>query len=158
MDPQEKGDFTEALGFAALHELKNMHGDFVLTIHRSSPELDARGIDCLVEIRLPSDSEKRTMTVPIEFKSSAQGVEKWKVVHSDLYKAGVLVFALPHEMSRRNRRRLMYRALKRVQLNSLDGTLYHSMFQMLFRGGSRNLWRNIKLIRKRRAQERSRKK
>ena len=151
MDPQKKGDMTEALALRALNELANWYPHFVRSVRRSSPELDARGIDCLVEIALPPGSGKPFMTVPIEFKSSSWGVEKWKVVHSDLHRAGVLIFELQHSTSPRNRRRLMYRALQKVQLNSRGGRLYHGMFQRVFRGGSKNLQANVDRIKEKRA-------
>lgn len=130
-----------------------MSPDFILKIRRSSPALDARGIDALVLIRLLRGMRKPTMTVPIEFKSSIWGVTKWQVVHSDLHKAGVLIFYLPQNMSPRKTRRLMYRALIRVRRNSRNGTLYHSLFQRLFRGGSRNLGKIVEMIKEKRAHE-----
>lgn len=156
MDPERRGDITEERAFRALSELKDMHGDFVLLFRRSSPAVDVRGIDALVEIRLPKGSRKNEMTVPLEFKSSMWGVAKWKVVHSDLHKAGVLIFFFPLDMSPRKARRLIYRALTRVSIHSRGGTLYHSMFQRLFKGGSRNLRRNVHLIREKRARDKNR--
>jgi|GEM_PF-6845109 len=152
MDPIEKGKLTEERGFNALKVVMQKHPRFITEVRQSSPEVDARGIDCFVTITLPEGLSKKEMTVPIEFKSSWWGVSKWKVVHSDLHKAGVLVFRVPRSTYKAER--LMYRALHRVQMNSDDGMLYHSMFQRLFKGGSRNLWRNIALIKERRARER----
>ena len=153
MDPIKKGDITESRGFRALFELKDLYPEFVLHARRSSPEMDARGIDALVNIRLSRRGRNSAMSVPIEFKSSPWGVAKWKVAHSDLHRAGVLIFHIPETMSPRKLRRLMYRALDRVRKNSRDGTLYHSMFQRLFRGGSKNLWKNIALIKKKRERD-----
>lgn len=157
MDPIRRGDRTEAKGFQALAELRSMYPEFVHHFRRSSPEVDARGIDAFVIIALPPGLKRRTMTVPLEFKSSSHGVAKWRVVHSDLHKAGVLVFFFPDRLSPRRIRRLIFRALTRVRLNSRGGKLYHSMFQRLFRGGSKNLWRNIEIIQKKRSRERERK-
>lgn len=151
MDPILKGDLTEARALRVLNELREKYPDFVKNVRRSSPELDARGIDCLVEIALPEGSAKQTMTVPLEFKSSWHGVRKWKVVHRDLHDSGVLIFAVPE--SARKARRLMYRALMRVQKNSRNGTLYHSLFQRLFKGGSRNLRRIVEGIKLKRSKE-----
>jgi hypothetical protein len=151
MDPIERGKQTEERGFRALKVIKEKNPEFDLHIRRTSPEVDVRGIDCFVRINLPEGLSRTRMTIPIEFKSSWFGVEKWKVVHRDLYDAGVLVFRIPK--NERKARRLLYRGLESVRHNSRDGTLYHSMFQRLFKGGSRNLWRNIALIRKRRAEE-----
>lgn len=126
-------------------------GRLVRYFRRSSPGVDARGIDIFVSIRLPGKDgvASRTMTVPIEIKSSPRGVEKWKVVHSDLHRAGVLIFFLPTDASPRKIRRLFHRALTRVGQNSRDGTLYRSLFQRLFTGrGSKNLRRNTELIRR----------
>lgn len=152
MDPIERGRLTEERGFKALSVLKQKHPRFILRVRRTSSAVDGRGIDAVVVINLPEGTKKPYMSVPMEFKSSWWGVSKWKVAHSDLHKAGVLIFRVPK--SEHKAQRLMYRALHRVQLNSDDGMLYHSMFQRLFKGGSRNLWRNIALIKARRAQER----
>ncbi|OGG59723.1 hypothetical protein A2765_04000 [Candidatus Kaiserbacteria bacterium RIFCSPHIGHO2_01_FULL_56_24] len=151
MDPIEKGKRTEERGFRALDVLKQKHPHFILKMRRASPAVDGRGIDAIVVIKLPKGTTKPDMSVPLEFKSSWLGVTKWKVVHRDLYDAGVLIFYIPQ--SEYKVQRLIYRALHRVQLNSRDGTLYHSLFQRLFSGGSRNLWRNIALIKKSRAKE-----
>ncbi len=150
-DPILKGELTEERALDTLLRLKERIPHFVRGFRRSAPELDARGIDLLVEIALPPGSAKRTMTVPLEIKSSMHGVRKWKVVHRDLHDAGVLVIAVPE--SPRKAIRLMYRALQRVQKNSQDGTLYHSLFQRIFKGGSRNLQRIIEMIRLRRSEK-----
>ncbi len=151
MDPILKGDLTEARALDVLNTLRERYPHFVKSVRRSSPELDARGIDCLVEIALPPGSAKNEMTVPLEFKSSWHGVSKWKVVHRDLHAAGVLIFAVPE--NRRKALRLMYRALERVQKNSRNGTLYHSLFQRIFKGGSRNLRRVVEGIKLKRSRE-----
>lgn len=152
MDPIKKGELTEARGFKALEELKDIHPDLVLSVRQASPGLDARGIDGLTRVTLPAGTGKDAMTVPIEFKSSKSGVRKWKVVHSDLYKARVLIVYITDDLSPRKLRRLLYRALEKVQKNSKGGMLYHSMFQRLFaRKPSKNLARNVERIRNRRA-------
>lgn len=94
------------------------------------------------------------MTVPLEVKSSKHGVAKWRVVHADLAEAGVLIVYLPLKMSDRKIRRLLYRALDRTRHNSRNGTLYHSLFQRLFIGGSKRLFLIIALIREKRSQGR----
>lgn len=158
MNPQERGEFNESRALQALKELRTAYPDFVLAVRRSSPEVDARGIDILVTIALLGSPDtrpsKKRMTVPIEIKSSSRGVAKWKVVHSDLHHAGVLIFYLPLKNSPRTIRRLMYRALDKIRHNSRNGTLYHGMFQRLFKGrGSRNLRKNVELIRQSRAKK-----
>ncbi|MFZ2555750.1 MAG: hypothetical protein WAZ27_04995 [Minisyncoccia bacterium] len=166
MDPREKGDRNEEKVLNALLELKNWYPDFVDTmtgpnlvrrVRRASPAMDARGIDILAQIGMPEGSPKKQMTVPIQVKSSSKGAAKWKVVHSDLYNAGVLIIYVPDNFSPRRLRRLVYRALMRVQANSREGMLYHSMFQRLFeRKGSKNLQKNIDLIKENRARNKNR--
>jgi hypothetical protein len=154
MDPIKKGELTEARGFKALQELKDIHPDLILSVRQSPPAVDARGIDNLTRVTLPVGTGKDAMTVPIEWKSSRWGVEKWKVTHSDLHKARVLIFYIPDDMTPRELRNLIYRALEKVRKNSKGGRLYHSMFQRLFaRKPSKNLTRNIELIKGRRAKK-----
>lgn len=150
MDHIAKGEATEKRALSALNALKMRYPELIRNVRQSPPEMDARGIDCLVRITLPEGSLKESMTVPVEFKSSWFGVSKWKVKHPDLHRDGVLIFAIPRSLSDRKLRRLFYRALTRVQKNSRNGTLYHSMFQRLFRGGSKNLRRIVDLIKERR--------
>jgi hypothetical protein len=154
MDPIAKGEKNEARGFKALEELKDIHPDLVLSVRQASPGLDARGIDGLTRVTLPTGTAKVAMTVPIEWKSSKQGVKKWKVVHSDLHKARVLIFYIPDDMTPRELRNLIYRALEKVRKNSKGGRLYHGLFQRLFaRKPSKNLARNVELIKNRRAKK-----
>ncbi len=152
MDPVRKGDITENRVHRALLELQTMHPEFVQDVRVAPPAVDARGIDFLVRIGLPAGISKKTMTVPIEAKSSLGGVKKLRVVHSDLHKAGVLIVYVPSWWwSPRKLRRLLYRALRKVQSNSRNGNLYDGLFQRLFVGGSRNLDRIITMIKKHRA-------
>jgi hypothetical protein len=73
-------------------------------------------------------------------------------VHSDLRKARVLIVYITDDLTPRELRRLLYRALTKVQKNSKGGMLYHNMFQRLFaRKPSKNLARNVERIRNRRA-------
>jgi hypothetical protein len=151
VEPTEKGRFNEKRALQALKELKE-EGDLVISFRQSSPEMDARGIDMAATIRLPRKKEPLSMSVPIEIKSSKGGVKKWKVVHSDLAQAGVLIFWLPFFASPRKIRRLFYRALTKVSIHSRGGTLYHGMFQRLFKSrGSKNLRKNVETIKRERA-------
>lgn len=154
MDPVAKGELTEARGFKALEELRNTYPDFILEVHRASPGLDARGIDALVRICLPKGTTKPGMTVPIQFKSSQWHAKLWEIKHPILHAAGVLIFYIENDISPRKLRRLMYRALTKVQKNSKDGMLYHSLFQRIFKGRkNRSLTRNVGIIKRRRAQK-----
>lgn len=154
MTPREKGALTEARFFAAAEKLLTWDNTFVVSVERSRPELDARGVDGVIRITLPKRVRKRTMSVPVEIKSSWFGVRKWKLVHPEHHKAGVLVFYVPRYMARLDLSRLIYRALTRVRRNCRGGYLYSSWWQRLFaRKGSKNLARNIAIIRRSRAHE-----
>ena len=105
----------------------------------------------VVRIRLPKESPKAEMSVPVEVKSSPQGVAKWKVVHRDHYESGVLIFHIRDDMPRENLGKLIYDALWKVHKNSRDGMLYASWWQRVFAGrGSKKLHSNIELIKKER--------
>lgn len=152
MDPILRGAQTELRFLDTLKELHTKYPELIVSYRQSSPAMDARGIDFLVRIQLPDSAGKESMSVPIEVKSSKSGVVKWKVVHRDLYEAGVLIFYIPTRFSQSKLRRLIRRALRTVQRNSEEGMLYHSMFQRLFkRKATKNLYRNKRLIRKERA-------
>lgn len=151
MTPQERGARNEARFFDAAKRLLAWDKTIVEEVRQSPPALDARGIDGTIKITLPKGTKKRSMTVPVEVKSSKQGVAKWKVVHKEHHEAGVLIFYILDEMPERKLCKLIYDALWSVHKNSSDGMLYASWWQRVFKGrGSKRLQENVELIKKER--------
>ena len=151
MTPQERGALNETRFFEAASRLLAWDNTIVLEVRQSPPSLDARGVDGTIRISLPKGTEKTAMTVPVEVKSSKQGVAKWKVVHKDHYDAGVLVFYILDDMPQKALSQLIFNALWKVRKNSKGGRLFESWWQRVFKGrGSKKLQQNIELIKKER--------
>lgn len=152
MDPFKRGDLSESRFFQAAKRLARENPALIERVRRSSPSLDARGIDSIIRLRYPKGSVKDGMSVPCEVKSSKAGVSKWRVTHPEHHRAGVLVFYFRDDIPNAAYRALILRALKTVRKRSPDGTLYHSWFQRLFvRQLSPRGRRNVRLIKERRA-------
>lgn len=152
MTPQNRGAHNEDRFLQAATRLIKWKSKLVISVRKSSPALDARGVDVIIKIALPTGAARETMSVPIEVKSSRTGVNRWKVVHREHVQAGILVFYVKDTMPQHALSKLIFRALYKVQRNSKDGMLYHSWWQRVFRGrGSKNLQKNIETIKASRA-------
>lgn len=147
MDSRKRGDLSEARVDEAAWSLVTKHPLDYKEYKRTSPGTDARGIDRTIKGNIGTRRHPRWMTIPFEIKSSKQGIRKWRVTHSDLYKAGVVHFYVRDDMNQKGLEALLYRAFDKVRKNSKDGTLYHSMWQCLYerrmstrgRANSRNI-------------------
>ena len=153
MRAQDRGDLSESRAMGALKRLAGRHPEKFRRPRRASPGTDARGIDAFVEINIGTD-HPHWMTVPIEIKSSIWGIKKWRVVHSDLYNAGVLNFYIRDRMNDAGLDALFYRALDKISHKSRDGMLYHSMWQRLYGRMSARGRKNARAIKARRDKER----
>ena len=134
MDAQKRGDVSESKAYDALKWVQHTCPMMVRRVRRAAPAADARGIDFLIELNIVKGKKRGWMTVPIEVKSSMVGVRKWKMVHPEHHKAGVLIFVINHSLRSDELGWDFISALNKLRYNTRNGKLYVPWFLKLFKG------------------------